>query len=181
MDLTAIVLTYNEQRHIARCIDNLRRVASTIFVVDSFSTDRTCDIAREHGAVVLQHAYVNQSQQFIWALDNCPVTTAWTLRLDADEYLSDALIAELEATLPTLPDHVTGCRFPLLVKFLGRELRHGKIHAIRILRLWRTGLARMEQRWMDERCYLTQGDVIDLKNFFIDENLNGLGEFTRKH
>ena len=181
LDLSVIILTYNEERHIARSIDNVKRIAKQVYVVDSYSTDKTCDIAREHGAVVLQNKYVNQAQQFIWAMENCPIKTEWTMRLDADEYLTNELIAELEEKVPLLPANVTGCMLPLMVKFLGKPLKHGKIHKIQILRLGRTGKAMMEQRWMDERCYVTEDEVVSMNNYFIDENLNGIHAWTQKH
>ena len=84
LDLSVIILAYNEERHIARSIDNAKRIAKQVYVVDSYSTDKTCDIARERGAIVLQNKYVNQAQQFIWAMENCSVKTEWTMRLDAD-------------------------------------------------------------------------------------------------
>ena len=181
LDLSVIILTYNEEKHIARCIDNVKRIAKQIYVVDSYSTDSTCDIAREHGAIVLQNKYVNQAQQFIWAMENCPIKTEWTMRLDADEYLTDELIVELKGKLSLLPIDVTGCMLPLMVKFLGRPLKYGKIRKIQILRLWRTGKAMMEQRWMDERCYVIEGKVVAMNNYFIDENLNGIHAWTQKH
>lgn len=73
LDLSVIILTYNEEKHIARCIDNVKRIAKQIYVVDSYSTDSTCDIACEHGAIVFRNKYVNQAQQFIWAMENCPI------------------------------------------------------------------------------------------------------------
>ena len=94
-DITAIILTYNEEKHIARCIDNVQHVTKKVYVVDSFSTDRTCEIAQAHGAIVLQNKYVNQAQQFQWALDNIQIDTEWTMRMDADEYLTEELIEEL--------------------------------------------------------------------------------------
>lgn len=181
LNLSVIILTYNEEKHIARSIDNAKRIARQVYVVDSYSTDKTCDIAREHGAVVLQNKYVNQAQQFIWAMENCPIKTAWTMRMDADEYLTDELITELEEKVPSLPANITGCMLPLMVKFLGKPLKHGKVHKIQILRLWRTGKAMMEQRWMDERCYVTEGEVVSMNNYFIDENLNGIHAWTQKH
>lgn len=180
-DISVIILTFNEAIHIRRCIENAMRFAKEVFVIDSFSTDRTCEIAKECGATVLQHEYVNQAQQFQWALDNCPITTEWTLRMDADEYLTDKLIDELSCKLPTLPDDVTGCILPLRVVFMGKMLKHGLHHQVQILRMWRTGTVYMEQRWMDERCVLTRGNAINLKNSFVDHNLKGLGEFTIKH
>lgn len=181
IDVSCIILTFNEEKHIARCIENVKRIAKHVFIVDSFSVDKTCEIAQKHGAIVLQNKYINQAQQFIWAMKNCPIETQWTMRMDADEYLSDELIAELEEKVPLLPVSVTGCMFPLMVKFLGKFLKHGKIHEIQILRLWRTGKAYMEQRWMDERCYVIEGKVIAMDNYFVDENLNGLTEWTQKH
>lgn len=181
LDLTTIILTYNEELHIRRCLENAFRVSKEVFVIDSFSTDKTCEIAKECGASVLQHKYVNQAQQFQWALDNFPITTEWTLRMDADEYLTDELIDELSRKLPTLPDDVTGCILPLRVVFMGKMLKHGLHHQVQILRMWRTGAVYMEQRWMDERCVLMKGRAINMKHSFVDHNLKGLGEFTIKH
>ena len=93
--ITAIILTKNEELHIQRCIENLSRVCSKIYVIDSYSIDRTCEIASECGAIVLQNKYINQAQQFQWALDNCPVETPWVMRMDADEYLTDELVDEI--------------------------------------------------------------------------------------
>lgn len=180
-DISCIILTFNEEKHIARCIDNVKRVAKRVFVVDSFSTDMTCEIAREHGAEVLQNRYINQSQQFIWALENCTIDTTWTMRLDADEYLTDELITEIEQSLCFFPESITGCMIPRNVMFLGKILKYGKPRKILLMRLWRTGKARMEQRWMDEQLYVTEGKTLKLKNFFIDDNLNGLTEWIRKH
>ena len=181
LDISAIVLTFNEEIHIRRCLENAFRVCKEVFVIDSFSKDRTVEIAKECGAIVLQHEYVNQAQQFQWALDNCPIKTEWSMRMDADEYLTDDLIREMEKTLPTLPNEVTGCFLPLRVAFMGKILKHGLRHQVQILRLWRTGTVYMEQRWMDERCVLTKGKAISMKNSFVDHNLKGLGEFTIKH
>lgn len=180
-DISVIILTFNEEIHIRRCIENALRFAKEVFVMDCFSKDNTVAIAKECGATVLQHEYVNQAQQFQWALDNCPIKTGWTLRMDADEYLTDELIAELEATLPTLSVDITGCFLPLRVVFMGKMLKHGLHHQVQILRLWRTGCVYMEQRWMDERCVLTKGTSINMKHSFVDHNLKGLGEFTIKH
>jgi glycosyltransferase involved in cell wall biosynthesis len=70
LSISAIILTYNEEIHIRRCLENAFRVAKEVIVIDSFSTDRTVEIAKECGATVLQHKYVNQAQQFsrMWNL-----------------------------------------------------------------------------------------------------------------
>lgn len=179
--ITAIVLTFNEERHIERCVRNLQRVCGKVFVVDSFSSDRTCEIAKECGATVLQHEYVNQAQQFQWALDNCPIDTEWTMRMDADEYLSDKLVEEIKKKLIGLTADVTGVNLTFRVRFMNHTIRFGTFRPVRILRIWRTGKAYMEQRWMDERMVLTEGTAVTFKHRFYDENLNGLTEWTQKH
>lgn len=179
--ITAIVLTKDEELHIERCIHNLLHVCERVYVIDCFSTDRTVEIAKECGAKVLQHIYVNQAQQFQWALDNCPIETEWVMRLDADEYLSDGLIQEITQKLQSLPDDIKGVNLKLRLKFLGKEIRFGHLKPVSILRLWRKGSAYMEQRWMDERVVLKEGQAITFKHYFIDDNLNGLAAWTQKH
>ena len=179
--ITAIILTYNEEKHIARCILNIKELATQIYVIDSFSKDRTCEIAESLGATVIPHAFVNQAQQFQWALDSCDIKGDWILRLDADEYLSEKLIGEIKDVLPSLPDSIAGCDMPRDVVFMGKHLKWGKRKSLRLLRLWRNGAAYVEQRWMDEHCILKYGDTYHLKNLFFDDNRNGLTEWTSKH
>jgi len=76
MTLTAIILTYNEAKHLARCIESLAGVSDTVVMADCFSTDATLDIARAHGARVVQRAWVNHATQFnwlgwLWRLSGC--------------------------------------------------------------------------------------------------------------
>lgn len=181
LSISAVILTYNEERHIARCIENAKRVASSVYVVDSFSKDNTCEIAISLGARVVQHPFVNQAQQLQWALDTIDMEGEWILRLDADEYLSDALICEMERTLPTLDSEITACDMPRDVVFMGKQLKWGKLKSLRLLRLWRNGAAYVEQRWMDEHCVLKYGKLHHLKGLFFDDNRNGLTEWTEKH
>ncbi|MBT1262064.1 glycosyltransferase family 2 protein [Pseudomonas pergaminensis] len=179
--ITVIILTYNESLHIARAIDSVRAFSDEVLVVDSFSTDSTCDIARAHGAWVVQHPFVNQAKQFQWALDNLPITGNWTLRLDADEIIEADLAAEINARLPTLASDITGINFKRKHIFMGRWVRHGGRYPLRMLRLWRTGFGRMEDRWMDEHISVAEGRTITLEGGFADHNLHDLTFFTHKH
>ena len=91
LDLTAIVLTYNEEIDLPACLDSLGRLECRIVVVDSGSDDRTVDIARQFGAEVFHHEFESQAQQLNWALDNVPMDAEWLLRLDADERITPEL------------------------------------------------------------------------------------------
>lgn len=180
-DVTVVILTFNEARHIARAIASVKPFARDIVVVDSYSTDDTVRIAEESGARVLQNAWVNYSTQFQWALDNGGIMTRWTLRLDADEYIEADLAREIGDRLPEMPGHVAGVQFDLKRIFMGRWIRHGGIYPLRLLRLWRTGQGRIEARWMDEHMVVTGGDTITFKGGFADCNENDLTFFTAKH
>lgn len=181
MDISIVILTYNEALHIERCIGSVRRVSDKIYVVDSHSNDGTQEIARRLGATVVEHDYVNQAQQMQWAIDNLGLDTGWVMRMDADEYLTDRLVNEIKTVLPELPSDVTGIYLPLDVIFQGKNVKHGRLRAPKIMRIWRRGKAYMEQRWMDERMVLTEGSAITFKGRFVDHNLNSLAWWTQKH
>ena len=179
-DISVIILTYNEERHIRRALENARLFAKEIFVVDSFSTDRTVEIAREKDARVYQHEFVTHSAQLRWALEHLPIQTQWVCKQDADEYLTDTLIAEIDEVLPTLPEDVNGLTAPCLRKFMGRYIKHGIVPLI-LLRLFKFRFARIENKLMDEHIWLTEGKVGALHHAFFDDSLMTLTEWTHKH
>ena len=90
IDLTAIILTKNEELNIADCINSIKDLAKRIIVIDSFSADRTVEIAEGLGAEVRKHEFINYSKQFLYGLNETDIRTAWVLRIDADERLTDA-------------------------------------------------------------------------------------------
>lgn len=178
--ISAIILTFNEEIHISRCLENAFRIADEVFVIDSYSTDRTVEIAREMGAVVLQNKWVNHAIQFNWALDNAPIKTDWIIRLDADEYLDDDLIEEISARLPQEPCDVTGIQYHLKVKFLDKWMRHASPRVV-LLRLFRYGAGRSDVRLVDEHIVLSRGGVKTYSGAFVDHNLNDITWWSQKH
>ena len=181
LDLSVIILTYNEELHIRRCLENVLPFAKKVFVVDCFSTDKTKEIALSLGAEVVEHAWPgNQAEQFNWALDNLPISTEWVLRLDADEYLLPELVEELREKLPTLPEDVTGIIFNRRHIFMGKWMRRG-IYPVKLLRVFRHGKGMCEQRLMDEHIQLTEGRAVEFAHDFCDHNLNNLSWFCHKH
>lgn len=182
LDISVIILTYNEEMHIRRCLENVNRFASHVFVVDCFSTDKTVEIAESLGATVVQHTWPgNQAEQFNWALDNLNIDTNWILRLDADEYVTDELIDELYGKLPHLSDQVSAVVLPLGRAFLGRILKHGIVNGIKMIRLFRVGKVRYEIRLMDEHLKVLEGDIVSFNGKFIDDNRDSLKHFIDKH
>lgn len=178
-DVTAIVLSFNEEIHIERCIARIRDHVARIVVIDSGSTDRTGELARAAGAEVYTNPFINHAQQFNWALTNVAIDTGWILRLDCDEYLDSTALAWM-AHLDRLPPSVAGAELRLKVIFKGKFLRFGGYYATDLVRLWRTGQGRIESRWMDERT-VVDGSVVRAPGNLIDENLNSIGWWTDKH
>ena len=180
MKLVAIVLTLNESLHLARCLRSVRQVTDAIVVVDAFSDDETVCIAREHGARVEQHAWTGWTSQFNRALDRLDADTEWVLRIDADEYLTPTLAAELRRRLPELGPGVNGVALRRRVVFQGRPIRFGGVSGAPVVRLFRHGRARLESRWMDEHVVGAEPSVT-FRGELVDENLRPLTFWTEKH
>lgn len=182
LDITSIILTYNEEIHIRRCLENVNRFSRKVYVIDCFSTDKTKQIAEELGAEVISHKWPgNQAEQFNWALDNLNIETGWILRLDADEYLMPELIEELKEKLPNMDEGVSALSLSRARAFCGKVLHHGIVNGIKIIRIFRTGKARYEKRLMDEHLSVMDGDTMELKHQFVDDNRMSIGMFTDKH
>ncbi len=180
MNLTAIILTYNEDVHIARCLRSVSSVTNNILVVDCFSQDNTLSIARQYGVRILQHEWVSASRQFNWALSQLDPSTDWVLRLDADEYLSLELVAEIRTRLPDLAADIAGVSCGRRMKFQGKMIRHGGVFPIKIIRLFRRGQGRCENRWMDEHILL-KGRSVGFAGEIIDDNSRPLTWWIDKH
>ncbi len=179
--ITLIILTYNEELHLQRCLESVKNLAERIIIVDSFSTDKTCEIAQQFGAEVIQRKFVNQAEQFQWALENTNISTEWVFRLDADEYILPELYQEIKEKLNHLPQEITGINLKRRLYFQSSWIKHGGFYPLRLLRIWRNGAAVMEQKMMDEHTVLMHGKSIDFDHDFVDENLSSLVKWTDKH
>ena len=76
-NIAVIILAYNEAIHLPRALNDIHDFARETFVIDSFSTDNTVELAKAGGAQVLQHPFQNYARQFEWALENAPITSEW--------------------------------------------------------------------------------------------------------
>ena len=181
LPITAVILTYNEEIHISRCLANVLQVAQRVIVVDSFSTDRTVEIALQFGAEIHQRKFENQANQLQWALNNCEFGTGWILRLDADEYLEPALIEEIRTKMHDLRSDVAGVNLKRKLIFRGRWIRFGGYYPTILLRLWRVGAADVSSTWMDEHTVLKLGHSVTFSHDFCDHNLKDITAWTDKH
>ncbi len=179
--ISVIILTFNEEANLAICLDSLKKLNAEIFIVDSGSSDRTLEIAKEYGCQTFYNPWQNYAEQLNWALQNIPIKTPWTMRLDADERLMPELVNELKRVLATTSENITGYQVKRRVFFMGKWIRYGGYYPTWLLRVWRTGLGFCEQRWMDEHIVISQGKIANFKYDIIDENHKGLTFWTNKH
>jgi glycosyltransferase involved in cell wall biosynthesis len=132
MELSVVIITRNEERNIGRCLASVRPVADDIIVVDSFSTDGTERIVREHGARFVQHAFEGHIAQKNWAITQARFP--WVLSLDADE----ALDARLTESIRQVKQNPTADGYSMnrLTNYCGGWVRHGGWYPDVKLRLW---------------------------------------------
>ncbi len=181
LPISVVILTYNEEKNIAICLDSIKDFAQNIFIVDSFSTDETLEIAKRYTDKIFQHTFETQAKQFNWGLDNLPINTEWVMRLDADEVLSLELKDELQNKLNTFSSDTRGLYVKRRVYFLGKWMRFGGYYPIWLLRIWRKGMARSEELIMDEHIKLIKGKSCYLTNDIFEENKKDINWWIQKH
>jgi glycosyltransferase involved in cell wall biosynthesis len=180
--ITAIILTFNEELHLERCIKSLQSFCSRICIIDSYSTDQTIQIAKSLGAEVYQNTWENNhAKQFNWGLENCQISTDWVLRVDADEYFPEKIQTEILVKLNDLSSNIFGVEIKRRIIFKERLVRFGGFKEFKLLRLFRTGHGRCEQRLMDEHIHIDGGRVVLFNNYFLDCNLNSMHWWVAKH
>jgi len=180
VNLTVIILTLNEEKHIRRCLDSIKDLAARIIVVDCYSTDKTKEIALELGAEVWENKWRNYASQFNWGIENTGITTQWVMRLDADEVVTKQLANSIRNQLHSLKSSIHGLTVNRRIYFLGQWIKHGGIYPARMLRIFRRELGHCENRWMDEHI-IVQGDIAHLEGDIEDINLNNLTWWVNKH
>lgn len=173
--LTVLIPTYNEERNIAPAIESARW-ADEIFVVDSFSTDATADIARQMGARVVQHEYVNSATQKNWAIPQA--SHEWVMVLDADERITPELRDEILAFLEE-PGQTAGLRIFRFNHFMGKPIRYCGWQDDSVLRVF----PRDKGRYLDREVHadvVLDGPVKVLDSKLYHYTFEGFEQYMRK-
>jgi glycosyltransferase involved in cell wall biosynthesis len=177
-DIAIVILTYNEEANIAQAVRSVRGWAKQVFVFDSFSTDRTVEIARELGCEVVQHRFEDYGKQRNASLDLLPIQTEWVFFLDADEWLPSDLKHEISTRIAERPRE-NGFYAKRRFIWEGRWVRRG-YYPVWILRLFRHGKGRCEDRAVNEHI-IVDGDTGRLRADFIHEDHSGVDAWIAKH
>lgn len=144
--LSVIVLTYNEEKNIEDCLKSVYGWADEIFIVDSYLTDKTLELAKKYTDKVYQSKFEGYPKQRNWALDNLPFSNEWIFFLDADERPSDELKKELKEVLNKVPLYIEGFYIKRRFIFMERWIKHGGYYPTWLLRIFRHRAARCSER-----------------------------------
>ena len=180
--LSVVIITFNEAANIARCLQALGNVAEDVLVVDSFSTDNTVEICRQHGVRVIQHAFAGYVEQKNYA--TAQARFDHVLQLDADEVLTD----ELRASIRAARQHWLHAAYSLsrLTNYCGHWVRHGGWYPDRKLRLYDRRRGRWTGLLLHERYEVNAGettgslagDVLHYSYYSIAQHVSQLNKFT---
>jgi glycosyltransferase involved in cell wall biosynthesis len=154
MKISALIITYNEERNIARCIDSLKPVADEIIVIDSFSKDQTEAICISKGVKFIQHPFEGFIFQKNFAL--LQANFDYVLSLDADECLSK----ELEASILNVKQSGTPQKaysFNRLTNYCGQWIKHCGWYPDRKVRLWHKEFGKWAGKGLHETVKLNEG------------------------
>ncbi len=180
LPISVIILTYNEEQNIRACLESVKDMADAIFVVDSYSTDKTLEIAREYTDNIFQHPFDNYAVQRNWAQDNLQIKNEWLFHLDADERVTSELSRELKIIFSGTVDDVNGYLISRRTIFMSRWIKHGGHYPAYHLRLFRKSLGRCEDRLYDQHFYVG-GKIEILKSDIIDTVTSDFDNWKSRH
>ncbi|HSB74822.1 MAG TPA: glycosyltransferase family 2 protein [Terriglobales bacterium] len=178
--ISLVVLAYNEASNLPACLESVVGLDCELFVVDSGSTDRTVEIARQYGARVYSHPFENYARQRNWAQQHLPLAASWVLHLDADERLTPELVEEINGMFRRGEPGEDGFLFRKRTFFMGRWIRHGGHYPSFHLRLFRRDRGRCEDRLYDQH-FVVDGRVRVLRHDYVDVLTSDLGTWTARH
>jgi glycosyltransferase involved in cell wall biosynthesis len=175
LPLSVVILSFNDETLIRPALLSVADWVDEVFVVDSGSTDRTVDIARQFTEKIVVHPFENYAAQRNWAQQALPITHYWVFHIDADERVTPELRAALEQFFASDQAYVAGILVARRTVFMGRWIRHGGHYPVYHMRIFRRHKGYCEDRLYDQH-FVVDGPVIKVKGDLIDTigvNLDG--------
>jgi len=179
--ISAIILTYNEEKNIKDCLESIKGLCDDIFIVDSYSIDNTLEIAKKYSNNITQNQFENYSQQRNWAFQNLPIKTEWILNLDADHRVTDQLRDELiDLFSNNIDDGIKGFLVSRRTIFLNKWIKHGGHYPAYHSILFRKNYGHCENKLYDQH-FVVDGKTKKLDGDIIDIITDSLSNFILRH
>lgn len=180
--LSVVIITFNEEKNIGRCLEAAKKVADEIVVVDSYSTDQTKNICLSHGVRFVEHAFEGYVQQKNYA--NSQASNPYILNLDADEVLSDELIQSILQVKKNWTHD--GYMINRITNYCGKWIKHGGWYPDPKLRLYDVRKGKWEGQNLHEKFVLyneahigkLKGDLLHYSYHSIKQHIDQFNKFT---
>lgn len=180
--LSVVIITFNEERNIRRCLDSVASIADDIVVIDSFSTDRTEEICKEKGVRFIQHIFEGHIEQKNFAITQA--NNPYILSIDADEALSEDLIQSIRAIKENW--QYDGYWVNRLTNYCGQWIKYCGWYPDKKLRLWDSrkgiwgGVNPHDKYELQAGCKtgVVSGDILHYSYYSISDHLRQVNYFT---
>jgi hypothetical protein len=180
LDLTAIIITSNEEKNINKCIKSINRFVKDIFVLDSFSNDKTQQILKKLKIRFKCKNFISFPDQFNSAIKLSNAKTTWLMRIDADEIVEKKFFIKLKKFLKNAKPNTKGVIINRKYYFNEIEINHGGVFPHETLRIWRKGYGKCNSDLMDEKI-VTKPTQEKINISIIDNNSNDFVRWKKKH
>lgn len=170
--LAVVILTFNEEKNITKCLESIKNLSTPIYIIDSFSTDETEQIAKKYGAKFITNKFETHTKQWKFALEQLPDDIDWVLGLDADQTLTDNLqkeITHLFTSENEIP--VNGYYIQRRNYFLGKWIRFGGYQGRYLLKLFKKREVFLDESELMDHHFYVRGTTARLANDMIENNL----------
>lgn len=180
--LSVVILTYNEEKNLPKCLNSVSAFNCPVFVLDSFSTDKTADICERYGAYLFQNKFETHTRQWEYALRHLPIKSEWVLGIDADQEILPDLVTEIKATLASSSPDYDGYYLKRRNYFLGKWIKHGGYYPRYQLKLFKRASVFLDPGELMDHHFYVRGKTATLKNDFVENNLNeDISFWSQKH
>ena len=170
--VSAIILTYNEELNIANCLESLKDLIQEIYIIDSFSNDKTLEIAKRYTDKIYQHSFETHAKQWNWGFRNISYSCEWVMALDADQIIPEGLKSELRSLFNNPPADINGYYIKRRQFFRGKWIIFGGYYPKYLLKLFKLEYAKCDEKELVDHRFYIQGKIGKLKNYIIEDNKN---------
>ncbi len=184
IEISFIILTYNEEQHLPRLLDSIAELAAPVYVLDSGSIDSTLAICKHYAVCTAHHLFENHPQQWNIALTTFPIKTPWVIGLDADQVLTSELFKKLSSFKNEDYLDINGIYFNRINIYKGKWIKHGGHYPKYQLKMFRyqMGYSDLSEN-MDHRFQVPGKTIIWKNGYLVEENLkeSSIAFWIEKH
>lgn len=179
--LAIVILTYNEEKNITKCLESVKSLNAPIYIIDSFSTDATQEIAEKYNVNFITNKFTTHTLQWKFALTQLPIDIDWVLGLDADQTLTNELQVEIKELFSSDKEIIySGFYIRRRNYFLGKWIRFGGYQNRFLLKLFKKNSVYLDDSELMDHHFYVKGKTNRLNYDIVEDNLKEDLEFWKK-